>query len=575
MPGERSRTPGRAARWTTTSAAPSEPADVGRAVGEVGDDVWDAGHGGRSAVDARDLDAARGEMADQRGADEPARTGHDDHRRHATGPRLRGVKRAWIGHRWLRSGAVSAPRYDAVVLGGGPAGLAAAWYAGARRPSRRPRRAGDRVGGLAGSFDVAGVRVDHGSHRLARAHRSRAARRPPRPARRRAAAPAPRRPHPARRALAGVPAARRRPRHDGAAGVRGRAPPRDLAAGAGADAPAGRRHVRRACRGRSRADGRRARSTSRTPASCSASPADELSGELFRRRVGARSGGGVLRRVLARGPRPGFWYPAGGFGRIPEAIADAAVAAGAECCTGVAARGRPAGRRTARSSSWPTDRGCAARRVLSTLPAARHDRRSTAPLVDVADAVAAAAALTYRRRLLVYLVVRAGRTRVRRPLLPRARRPAGPPVRAGELPRRPPPTRPTAPCCAPSCRARPTTSGGRSTPPALGRLVAAALVAEGLPDPDADRRRGAPRRPRLPRVPPRPRRPPAQRSSVGRRRATSSCCSAASRCSPTTTPTTPWPWAAPRRRASGRPARSTGDRWRALRDGFRDHVVED
>ena len=57
-------------------------------------------------------------------------------------------------------------RYDAVVLGGGPAGLAAAWYAA--RAGRRVAliERADHVGGLAGSFEVAGVRVDHGSHRL-------------------------------------------------------------------------------------------------------------------------------------------------------------------------------------------------------------------------------------------------------------------------------------------------------------------------------------------------------------------------------------------------------------------------
>lgn len=57
-------------------------------------------------------------------------------------------------------------RCPIVVLGSGPAGLAAAWRAArAGHPVTVLERA-DRVGGLASSFDVAGVRVDHGSHRL-------------------------------------------------------------------------------------------------------------------------------------------------------------------------------------------------------------------------------------------------------------------------------------------------------------------------------------------------------------------------------------------------------------------------
>ena len=78
-------------------------------------------------------------------------------------------------------------------------------------------------GGLAASFEVAGVRVDHGSHRLHRSCppeildelRSRARRRP-------AAAP-PQRPDPARRPLGRVPAAASRPRPPPPADARRRA----------------------------------------------------------------------------------------------------------------------------------------------------------------------------------------------------------------------------------------------------------------------------------------------------------------------------------------------------------------
>jgi protoporphyrinogen oxidase len=56
--------------------------------------------------------------------------------------------------------------HDLVVLGAGPAGLAAAWRAAQRGLKVTLLERADRVGGLAGSFDVAGIRVDHGSHRL-------------------------------------------------------------------------------------------------------------------------------------------------------------------------------------------------------------------------------------------------------------------------------------------------------------------------------------------------------------------------------------------------------------------------
>ncbi|HSK26771.1 MAG TPA: FAD-dependent oxidoreductase [Jiangellales bacterium] len=60
----------------------------------------------------------------------------------------------------------SAPSYDLVVLGSGPAGLAAAWRAARRGLSVAVLERDGRPGGLASSFEVAGVRVDHGSHRL-------------------------------------------------------------------------------------------------------------------------------------------------------------------------------------------------------------------------------------------------------------------------------------------------------------------------------------------------------------------------------------------------------------------------
>jgi protoporphyrinogen oxidase len=54
-----------------------------------------------------------------------------------------------------------------VILGGGPAGLGAAWRLALRGVARvTVLEAADRVGGNAGSFELQGMHVDYGSHRL-------------------------------------------------------------------------------------------------------------------------------------------------------------------------------------------------------------------------------------------------------------------------------------------------------------------------------------------------------------------------------------------------------------------------
>lgn len=53
-----------------------------------------------------------------------------------------------------------------VVLGAGPAGLIAAWRAAQAGHRCVVLEAGEHVGGMAASFEVAGQRVDYGSHRL-------------------------------------------------------------------------------------------------------------------------------------------------------------------------------------------------------------------------------------------------------------------------------------------------------------------------------------------------------------------------------------------------------------------------
>lgn len=239
---------------------------------------------------------------------------------------------------------------DVVVVGAGPAGLAAAWRAAARGHEVVVLERADHVGGMAASFEVAGVRVDLGSHRL----------------------------HPSidpailadLRDLLGDDL-QVRPRH-GRIRLMGRwlrfplSPtdivrnaPRRFAAGVVRDAlTAPLRHpaadtfdeVVRAGLGPTVADGfygpyiRKLWGVDPT----------ELSGELARRRVSARSSTDLVKRLArAARPRPGsgsgrgrgagptggsgavlspgqqFLYPRRGFGQLSERLADAAVAAGA------------------------------------------------------------------------------------------------------------------------------------------------------------------------------------------------------------------------------------------------------
>jgi phytoene dehydrogenase-like protein len=55
---------------------------------------------------------------------------------------------------------------DLLVLGAGPAGLAAAWRAARRGQSVLVLERAENTGGMAASFEIAGMSVDYGSHRL-------------------------------------------------------------------------------------------------------------------------------------------------------------------------------------------------------------------------------------------------------------------------------------------------------------------------------------------------------------------------------------------------------------------------
>lgn len=287
---------------------------------------------------------------------------------------------------------------DVAVLGAGAAGLAAAWYS-ARRGLRVMvlDRARD-VGGLAASITVTGQRVDLGSHRL----------------------------HPSIRAdlladlvgLLGDELQRRE--RNGRIRLDGRwigfpLRVRNVA-----------RHARPAFTAHVLADIAAASVRSRrnhaddfasrvragmgpTIATAFYEPyarklwdvaANELSGELFRRRVGARSAAAVLRRVLGQRERPTFWYPAGGFGRIVETVAEAVLAAGGTIATGVALErvvAAPAGVVVTPTVGRPVR----ARTVVSTIPS-----RDLASLAGAPSLVCEASArLTHRGAVLVYLTV--------------------------------------------------------------------------------------------------------------------------------------------------------------------------
>jgi protoporphyrinogen oxidase len=134
----------------------------------------------------------------------------------------------------------------------------------------------------------------------------------------------------------------------------------------------------------------------------------ELSGEQARRRVGARSPGRMVARAVGRGARGkrSFLYPRRGYGQIWEALADAGERAGVDLMLGTAATAlalSPEGAVAGLSDG----RTIAARRVWSTipLPALARIASPAAP----PGALAAAASLRFRAMTLAYLVVERSR----------------------------------------------------------------------------------------------------------------------------------------------------------------------
>jgi protoporphyrinogen oxidase len=289
---------------------------------------------------------------------------------------------------------------DLLVLGGGPAGVGAAYRAtrAGHRVTLLERSA--RLGGAAGSLTVAGLRVDLGSHRL----------------------------HPTiePRILADLRALlgddlQRRPRNGRIrlgdrwiafplrpGDILRRLPP-SMALGAVRDAALGPlRHphgdtfaeVLRAALGPTICD----RFYFPYARKIWGVAPEELSGEQARRRVAATSPARLARRVFARGAegKRVFLYPRRGYGQIVEALAAAASAGGARIETGAEVAGvelSDAGGRVTLGDG----RALTARRVWSTLPLTALAAMTT-PAPDPA-ALAGAQGLEFRAMLLVYVVI--------------------------------------------------------------------------------------------------------------------------------------------------------------------------
>ncbi|MBG0832240.1 FAD-dependent oxidoreductase [Planomonospora sp. ID67723] len=312
---------------------------------------------------------------------------------------------------------------DLVVLGAGPSGLAAAWRAARRGLSVVVLERAGHVGGLSASFEVAGVRVDHGSHRL----------------------------HPATpphlmadlRGLLGDDL-QTRPRN-GRLRIAGRFVGFPLRAGElarrlppGLLAGVARDTVAAPLRGGSRtspagggAPGRAdtyagALRASLGPALYDALyapyavklwglPGEEIDGDQARKRVTADSPWKIARRIL-RGQSNGqgkiFHYPRRGFGQIVDALAEAATAAGAEIRLGTACtRIEPAEDSVVVHTSGEREAAAGDRieagRVFSTIPMPALARlvRPGPP----EEVVRAAGRLAFRAMTLVYAVHEGGR----------------------------------------------------------------------------------------------------------------------------------------------------------------------
>ncbi len=294
-------------------------------------------------------------------------------------------------------------RFDVVVLGAGPAGLMAARKLAQQGRSVVVLERAPALGGMAGSFELAGIRVDFGSHRLHRVLEPRLAEE--------------------LEELLG-PDLQRRPRR-GRISLAGRwlafplrlgdlvkRLPKRLVLKIGIDTVLGPLRKPKGEDAGSVIEARLGRTVARTfyapyLRKLWDSPLEELSTELADRRVSARSGVSVLKKALAARKGEGgayYLYPRRGFGQISEAVGAAAVADGAEIRVGAEVTSVDLGElgaivRLADGSAVEADT------VLSSIPAPALAALADAP----AEVLEAAGRLRHRAMVLAYLVLDADR----------------------------------------------------------------------------------------------------------------------------------------------------------------------
>ncbi|MGQ0616018.1 MAG: protoporphyrinogen/coproporphyrinogen oxidase [Acidimicrobiia bacterium] len=288
--------------------------------------------------------------------------------------------------------------YDVAVLGAGPAGLMAARRLAVSGRSVVVLERAGAVGGMAGSFDVAGVRVDFGSHRLHRVLEpwleadlmallgndlQRRARK-------------------GRIALAGRWLA-----FPLRIGDLARHLPRPLLARIAFDTALGPLRKPGGDDAGSVIAARLGPTVAKTfytpyLTKLWDTPPEELSTELADRRVSARSGASVVRKALATRKGEGgaqYLYPRRGFGQISDAVADAAVGAGADIRLGATVTGARLHRD--RCEVLTQEGGTlTAGSVLSSIPVPLLARLAGAP----EPVLEAAGRLRHRAMVLAYLV---------------------------------------------------------------------------------------------------------------------------------------------------------------------------